>query len=174
MTNNTFKFKSKMPEIFNDSIKRISGEITIQLDSGYRKVKDVSYSLKPTDDGFSDFHYNEKTSELTLPDSLMDEFYAADFAQTTQKKLALPKLEGVSEKQASYAESVRSKNLSSLIASFFEDKVYFNGYGYSDDDYVSALNTITSASIWLDLLDNSLTHRGRNAHLLETVHGYKF
>lgn len=166
---NTFKFKSKMPEIFNDSIKRIKGEITIQLDSGYRKVKDVSYSFKSTDAGFNDFHYNEKTSEITLPDSLMVEFYAADFAQTTHKKLTLPKLERVSDKQASYAESVRSKNISSLIASYFEDRAFFEAEGYSEDDYIDALNSITSARIWLDLLDDAMTHRGRNAHLLENA-----
>ena len=166
---NTFKIYTKRPEIFRDSVKRISGEITIKLDSGYSIKKDVSYNLTPRDAGFEDFSFNEATSEVTLSENQMQEFYAAEYAYITYPKLVLPKLEGASEKQVSYAQSVRSENIHGLLESYFEDKAYFEAEGYSEADYIKALNSIISARVWLDLLDRAMTHRGRNSHLLENA-----
>lgn len=164
--NNTFRLYATKTPIVGDDIKIIIGEITIKQDSGSSINRDVYYVLSSEDEDFDELKFNDATSEITLSQNQMKEIYAAEYAYYLYQKLDLPTLEGISEEEVLFAQTVRSRIVHCLLESFYEDKNGFETDGFCEADYIRALNT-KSSRIWLEIFYSSISHQDRNSRLLE-------
>jgi len=153
-------------------VKIFRGKVKVILsDSEFIYEDTYHLEIRAGQPGFEDFNVDKNSGIITLPANeytkLIQLAEAARNASKKAKSPQLPEITGVSEKQIAYAQRVRGDLLPQITESFQGDLDYFTSLGVSEGDYEAALNSVADARVWLDMLDDSWTDRGRNCLLLE-------